>query len=207
MHKILIIDDHPVTRYAVGALLAREGYLVLGEAADGPLGLQLAHDLSPDLVIVDLGLPGLDGLEVIARLRAQGPASRILVLSAMPAATYARRSLRAGAHGFVPKEADSRDLTAAAQAILGGYCFFPFEALSSASIEPAPDDASLLAQLSNRELAVLKQLARGVSNKAIAEALCLSNKTISTYKARLLVKINVHTTFELMEFARRNGVS
>ncbi|OZI42439.1 DNA-binding response regulator [Bordetella genomosp. 5] len=207
MHNILIIDDHPVTRYALGALLAREGYLVAGEAAEGRHGLQLAHELKPDLVLVDLGLPGLDGLEVIARLRAHGATPRILVLSSLPAATYARRCLQAGAHGFVSKEADTRDLIAAVQAILCGYCFFPSEALSAATLDPVPDDASLLAQLSNRELAVLKQIAQGASNKTIAEALCLSNKTVSTYKARLLAKLNASTAFELMEFAQRTGVS
>lgn len=206
MHKLLIIDDHPVTRYAVGALLAREGYLIVGEAAEGAHGLRLARDLSPDLLILDLGLPGLDGLEVIARLHAQGPTPRILVLTSMPAATYARRCLQAGAHGFVSKEADARDLIGAAQAVLGGYCLFPAQALSAANIDPTPDEAGLLATLSNRELAVLKQLARGASNKAIADALCLSNKTISTYKARLLAKVNAHTTFELREFAQRNGI-
>lgn len=208
MTTILIVDDHPVIRLAVRVVLEREGYVVAGEADAGVEALRQVRELQPDLVILDVGIPRLDGLEVMGRLLTMDDPPRVLVLTAQGAAGIAGRCLQAGASGFVCKQTDLHELVGAVKAVMSGYSYFPNLALHAirAGKDGLGEDAAVR-RLSDRELAVLQQLAAGLSNKQIAQAMILSPKTISTYKARLLEKLSVKTLVQLVDIAKRQGLA
>lgn len=206
MRSALIVDDHPVIRMAVRMLLERNGLTVVGETDNGVDALQLVRDHEPDIVILDIGIPRLDGLNVISRIRSMGLDSDVLVLTSQPAESFSRRCFLAGAKGFVSKEEDLENLVTAINAIKAGYTLFPKDALAGGQ---APDlsEAEMVGRLSNQELMVLQYLASGLSNKDIAERMLLSNKTVSTYKTRIQQKLNLDSLMALVEFARRNALS
>jgi DNA-binding NarL/FixJ family response regulator len=205
VHSIVVVDDHPAIRLAVRSVLEASGeFKVVGEADTGPAALSMIRSLAPSLAIVDLDLPGMSGLELISRLKAANPASRLLVLSAQQEAIFASRAMQAGANGFMSKSADMLKLAEAAKAVVSGYSVFPSSAVSSL-VAPAGGDAeSMVSKLSDREMTVLQSLARGLSNKDIADNLNISNKTVSSYKTRILEKLGMSTLVELVDFARAN---
>jgi len=206
-YKVMIVDDHPVIRLAVRLLLDREGYAVVAETDNGVDAIALAREHQPDRVILDIGIPRRGGLEVIARLQALDLPLRVLVLTGQNPNHYATRCMQAGAAGFVCKEGDLAELTAAVRAVLSGYSYFPSDVIRSGKRQVGlPDENEMIEHLSDRELVVLKLLANGYSNKEIAEEMFISNKTVSTYKTRLLLKINARSLIELVEFANRNAL-
>jgi DNA-binding NarL/FixJ family response regulator len=205
MHSILIVDDHPAIRLAVRSVMEGSGhYQVIGEADSGPAALSLIRELQPAMIILDLDLPKMNGLELIERVKATQPNVRVLVLSAQQEAIFATRALHAGANGFLSKSEGMASIVQAAQAVMSGYSVFPSTALAGSSAGTGTSGAELLKTLSDRELTVLQQLARGMSNKEIGEALLISNKTVSSYKTRLFEKLNISTLVELVDFARAN---
>ncbi|MCU1765528.1 response regulator transcription factor [Pseudomonas protegens] len=204
MYKALIVDDHPVIRFAVSMLLEEEGIEVVGETDNGLDAVQMNKALAPDIVILDIGIPQLSGLEVIGRLRANSVPPRILILTSQPPILFSTRCKLAGASGYIYKADDLRGLIRAIQIVMDGFTCFPELPTSSVRTSDLVDEAELIDRLSNRELSVLRQLALGHSNKEIAEAMILSNKTISTYKTRILEKLNATSLVELAELAKRN---
>ncbi|BBP82033.1 DNA-binding response regulator [Pseudomonas tohonis] len=203
--KVLIVDDHPVIRLAVRLVLTREGYEVVAETDNGVDAIALARDHLPDLVILDIGIPKLGGLDVIARISSLDLPLRVLVLTGQNPSHYAARCMQAGAAGFVCKEGDLGELTASVRAVLSGYSYFPSEVIRTGKRQGGmPDDSEMIERLSDRELVVLKYLANGYTNKQIASEMFISNKTVSTYKSRLLLKLNSRSLIELVEFANRN---
>lgn len=204
MHSVIIIDDHPAIRLAVrSALEAVEDFEVTGEAGDGPSGLALIREQRPDLVILDLDLPRLSGLDLIERVRKSHLATKLLVLSAQQESVFALRTVQAGANGFMSKHENMQSVVQAARTVLAGYNMFPSSALSAhASPKAGTSAEGLLRTLSDRELTVLQYLARGMSNKEIAETLIISNKTISSYKTRIFDKLGISTLVELVDFTR-----
>lgn len=196
MKRVVVIDDHPIVRKMLVNVLNTE-YELVGECSDGEAGLQLVQELRPDLVILDLELPKLDGLSVIRGIRAQQPGARILVLSAKPEMVMANHTRIAGANGYVNKNRGVEELCGVVRAVLLGYDCFP-----AGSCGGGRDVA--LNGLSPREVEVLQYLARGLSNKGIAARLGLSDKTISTYKTRVLDKLGVTSLAALIEFATLN---
>lgn len=206
MRTALIVDDHPVIRMAVRMLLERNGLEVVGEADNGVDAVQLVRQHEPDVVILDIGIPRLDGLNVISRIRSLGLDSHVLVLTSLPAEGFCQRCLQAGARGFVSKEEDLQNLVIAINSISAGFTFFPADVLPVGQGTPASEQ-ELVGRLSNQELMVLQYLASGLGNKEIAERMLLSNKTVSTYKSRIQQKLNLASLLELIEFARRNDLS
>jgi two-component system response regulator EvgA len=205
MYTALVVDDHPFIRSTVCMLLRQEHLEVVGQADNGIDGLRLVREHRPDLVILDITMPGLDGLDVIGRIRTLEYPAKALVLTSQLAEAYSLRCMQAGAAGFVSKTDNLCELNKAVRAVMSGYTYFPEVALSSVhSQDLKATEAQCIASLTDRELMVLQQLARGLSNKAIGEAMLLSNKTISTYKARLLEKLRVNSLIDLADFARRN---
>ena len=205
--KVLIADDHPLIRSAMKLLLESEGHDVVAEADNGADAVQLARKHNVDLIILDITMPGLDGLEVINRIRVSEVKSRILVVTSQSPLFYSQRCMKAGAAGFITKGQDLTELMRAIKIIMDGYTFFPFLAASSVrSSDANMSDIEMIQNLSARELYILQQLARGLSNKKIAEDMILSSKTISTYKARLIEKLNIKSVVYLAEFAKRNDL-
>ncbi|MGF6536562.1 MULTISPECIES: response regulator transcription factor [Paraburkholderia] len=194
MKRIVIIDDHPIIRNTIsGVLRADPEFDVLGESGDGEDGLQIVLSENPDLLILDLDLPRLDGLSMIRRIRATNDKVRILVLSAKPEQVMAGHTRFAGANGYVGKGRDISELITAVKTVLFGYDCFP------ADTQMGREGGLNL--LSPREVEVLQYLARGVSNKDIAAHLSLSDKTVSTYKGRIQEKLGLSSLAGLIEFA------
>ncbi|CAM2164809.1 putative Virulence factors positive transcription regulator BvgA [Paraburkholderia sacchari] len=196
MKRIVVIDDHPIVLKMLANVLHTE-YELLGECSDGEEGLRVVQELQPDLVILDLELPKLDGLSVIRGIRARQAATRVLVLSAKPEQVMANHTRIAGANGYVSKSRGVEELCGVVKAVLLGYDCFP-----AGSCGGGRDVA--LNGLSPREVEVLQYLARGMSNKGVAARLGLSDKTVSTYKTRVLDKLGVSSLAALIEFATLN---
>lgn len=194
MKRIVIIDDHPMIRNTISAVLrADPEFDVTGESGDGEDGLQIVLSKNPDLLILDLDLPRLDGLSMIRRIRANNEKIRILVLSAKPEQVMAGHTRLAGANGYVGKGRDIGELITAVKTVLFGYDCFPADTQTGRE--------GGLNLLSPREVEVLQYLARGVSNKDIAAHLSLSDKTVSTYKGRIQEKLGLSSLAGLIEFA------
>ncbi|HBO5081751.1 TPA: response regulator transcription factor [Pseudomonas aeruginosa] len=204
MSRILIVDDHPVIRMAMKMLLEAEGHQIVGDTDNGVDAISLGRELKPDLVILDIGIPRLDGLEVISRLMVLALPLKILVLTGQSASLSALRSMQAGAAGFVCKQGGLAELVTAVNAVASGYSYFPSSAMRPVQQGAYSDDVELLGRLSDREVSVLQYLSQGYSNKQISEQMFISNKTVSTYKARLLLKLNAGSLVDLIEFAKRN---
>jgi len=207
MNKVLIVDDHPVIRLAVRMLMERHGYDVVGETDNGVAALQLTRQHLPDIVVLDIGIPKLDGLEVIARMASFSPGSKVLVLTSQAPGNFSMRCMQAGAAGYVCKQQELTELLSAIKAVLSGYSYFPNQALHASRGKGGGSEADMVNRLSAREMTVLQQLARGRSNKEIADSMFLSNKTISTYKSRLLLQRNARSLVDLIELAQRQGLS
>ena len=203
MTTVLIVDDHPIVRLSLRLLLERERFHVVGEVGNGSEVAQVARDLRPDVVVLDIGLPGLDGMEVIKRLQSLEPVPKIMVLTGQATDLYVRRCLDAGIGAFVTKEEDHEALLFALKALVKGYSTFPQMSVNSNSLESEP---VRLASLSNREMEVLRRLARGENNKNIGTRMNLSAKTISTYRGRIMEKLKTESLVEMVDLAKRNSV-
>ncbi|MGE9551282.1 response regulator [Erwinia amylovora] len=187
MPGIVVIDDHPAICFAVKALLAP---LTNGEihiATSGVSALASIREHQPELIILDIMLNKMDGLQVLHHIRQLMTRARVVVYTSLPTDTYAPRALRGGAAAFFSKEADIRQLLPLCQLVLQGYSCFPYTTLNGLTASLQQDDP--LTSLSDREMTVMRYLVSGLSNKEIAERLLLSNKTVSTYKRRLLDKL------------------
>lgn len=206
MANILIVDDHPVARLAVRMLLEKDGHVVLAEAGEGYEALRMARDLSPEMMIVDLDIPGISGIELIEKLRASGFQGGILVLTARDDEHYLSRCMKVGADGFVGKKNNLEELGDAVRAVMRGYGYFPLSRRENALARLPSEEVSVVETLSNRELQVLQYLARGSKVVDIAQKMHISNKTVSTYKTRMLTKLKLSTLLELIDFARRHNL-
>ncbi|WP_191486598.1 response regulator transcription factor [Pseudomonas sp. FEN] len=204
MRTALIVDDHPFIRMAIKVLLEKEGFEVVAEADNGVDAVQLARELAPSLIVMDLNIPRLDGLEAIKRLSDLQLPSKLVVLTEQAPEFYSERCMRAGAMGYISKTAELVELRLAIQAVMLNKSFFPrleghVQGQAGGVSEPV-----LIDSLSNRELSILRYIARGMKNKDISELMLLSDKTVSTYKTRLIDKLNLKSVVALAEFAKRN---
>ncbi|MCS7038996.1 MAG: response regulator transcription factor [Anaerolineae bacterium] len=214
--RILLADDHAVLRAGLKALLnAEPDMTVVGEAADGEACVRQATMLRPDIVLLDINMPRCNGLEALARLRAEAPESRVLVLTMHDDVGYLRQVLAAGGAGYVLKQAASEELLSAIRAVRdGGIYLHPrhTKALLEGTLDrehgraAASDEKGGLALLSERERQVLRLVALGYRNSEIAEMLCLSVKTVETYKTRLMEKLGLRSRAALVRFALEAGV-
>lgn len=207
MNSVFIVDDHPVIRLALCMLLEHEDYKVVGEADNGVDAMQMVRECMPDLIILDISIPKLDGLEILSRFNAMSTRPKTLVLTAQTPTLFAIRCMGSGASGYVCKQEGLSELLSAIKAVLSGYNYFPSQALN-----PSRDDEALCAELdlfksvNDRELMVMQLFAQGRTNKEIAKGMFLSNKTVSTYKKRLMQKLKAKSLVELIEMAKRNAL-
>ncbi|MFL1524700.1 response regulator [Pseudomonas sp. O230] len=207
MKSALIADDHPVVCAAVTLLLKQEGFEQIYKVASGNEVLSMIREHQPDLVVLDLGLPGLDGLDVLNRIKSSGVRCRILVFTSQEPRFYQDRCMRAGAAAYVSKTNDLQHLHKAVQAVMAGYLYFVELPTSSVSLNSLQrSEKEMIEKLSNRELTILRYVAQGMKNMDIAVITNLSHKTVSTYKTRLTEKLNVESKVHLRDFAKRNDL-
>ncbi|AIC21420.1 MULTISPECIES: response regulator transcription factor [Pseudomonas] len=208
MGSIIIVDDHPLIRLAIRTVLEPHEHNIVAEADNGADAVQLVRKHLPDLLILDLNIPNLDGFSVISHIKSAGLPIKTLVLTSSNSKNFALRCLQAGAAGFLCKNDNLNELANAVKAILSGYSYFPEDTISTLqqNTNAACQESVLIAQLTDREITVLKLLASGLNNQKIADALLISHKTVSTYKVRLLKRFNVSNLVALAELAKRNSV-
>jgi len=203
MIRILIADDHPVVREGLKGIIARASDMeVAGEALNGQEVLQKVADQEWDLVVLDIGMPGRDGLDILRDVHRAKPEIPVLILSVYPEEQVAMRALKAGAAGYMNKETAPKELVNAIRKICGGgkYVSASLAEQLAASLDEnnqsAPHEV-----LSNREFQVLRLLAAGKEAREIADALFISVKTVRTYRDRILEKLNLNNEVELAHYA------
>jgi two-component system, NarL family, response regulator EvgA len=204
MTTILIVDDHPAFRLVIKTHLSKLlGVDDVFEAENGQAAVELARQHLPDLAILDLDIPRINGLDVIPRLKLAHPDIRVLVLSGQDPSTFAPRAMRAGAQGFVGKSQEMKEIMRGVEAVMAAYTVFPMNigAAGTGPISAVGDEEEKLKLLSDKELMILQMLSKGMSNKTIGDALFISDKTVSTYKGRIQEKLGLSSLAGLIEFA------
>jgi two-component system, NarL family, response regulator NreC len=207
MIRILLADDHALVRHGFRMILAAQPDMeIAGEAGNGRDAVELAQKLNPDVVVMDVAMPELNGIEATRRIIELAPRARVLALSMHKDAVYVREILRAGARGYLLKDSADADLIAAVRAVAKGEGY----------LSPGVSDAVLsdyrrhvtdpLDLLTGREREVLQLIAEGKTNKEIATSLTLSVYTVEAHRGRLMEKLNLHSTGELVRFAVRSGL-
>lgn len=209
MIKVLLVDDHSIVRAGLRRLIEDTGDMeVTAEAPDGYEAIRLALEQRPDVAVVDISLPGLDGLEVISRLLDHYADLPILVLTMHDEEQYVVRTIAAGAMGYITKQSAPEQLVKAIRQLHEGGRFLSQQAAESLALRVARGDGakSKLDILSNRELQVLKALALGQTNREIAESYRISIKTVDTYRFRLLKKLELRNNADISRFAIQHGL-
>jgi len=209
MIRVLLADDHNIVREGLRRIIEESGDLqVVAEAGDGREALGLLKESRPDVAVIDISMPGLDGLEVIGRIRADHPSLPVLILTMHEEEQYVVRAIGAGAMGYVTKRSASEELVEAIRKVHAGGRYLTESAAESLAVRLARGQEGLgpLDSLSNREVQVLRRLAMGQTNREIAEAYHLSTRTVDTYRARLLKKLNLRNNADLSRFAIQTGL-
>jgi two-component system response regulator NreC len=210
--RILLADDHNILRDGIRLLLERQpDFAVVGEAADGRETLQLAQEHAPDVVIMDIAMPNLNGIETTRRITEKNPHIGVVILSMHHDESYVIRALKAGARGYLLKDAMKAELIAAVQAVAQGRSYFSPKIRSLLQEDYVQvlerkgiDDSYEL--LTDREREVLQMVAEGKTNKEIANALNLSLYTVDTHRTHILQKLNLHSVPEIILYAVRKGI-
>ncbi|MBU9854393.1 acid-sensing system DNA-binding response regulator EvgA [Rahnella bonaserana] len=202
--KAIVIDDHPMARLAIKMLLENSGFSVIKELEDGEFAILTVESTNPDLVVIDIDIPIVNGMEILERLRKRGYEGIIIVVSSKNERFYSRRSSEAGASGFVSKKEGLSNLMGAVTAAQNGYSYFPL--FLGQYIGKRSSDEERLDSLSLQEFNVLLYILQGVDNNKIADKMKLSNKTVSTYKKRLLEKLDCNSLIELFAFSKDNNI-
>jgi len=205
--RILLADDHAVVRQGFKMLLSAQPDMeIVGEAANGREAVDSAEALRPDIVVMDVAMPELNGIEATRRLAASAPHTRVIALSMHKDSVYVREILRAGARGYLLKDSGAEDLVSAIRAVAKGESY-----LSPAVSNAVLDDyrrhvTNPIDLLTSREREVLQMLAEGKTNKEIAGVLNLSVYTVDAHRGRIMEKLNLHSINDLVRFAVRNGI-
>jgi DNA-binding NarL/FixJ family response regulator len=210
--RLLLVDDHALIREGLRAVLEAGGEMkVVGEGASGLDAIEAFRRLRPDVALLDIGMPGMDGLAACKRIRAEHPDARILILTVHAEEQFFFEALRAGAHGYVLKRSTGEDLRRAIRAVEQGRTWLSPELAGSLVedfVSRARDGAGdpALGALSAREREVLKLIAEGHTNAAIAKLLSISAKTVQTHRAHAMEKLGLHERTGLVRYAIRTGL-
>lgn len=206
MIKIFVADDHSLIREGIKNIISREYDMsVVGETADPHRIIELTQQIKPDLLILDLSMPGKSGLDVLKEIKSVSPETKVLIMTMLPEDQFAKRTLKAGASGYLTKDSAPDELVSAIRKIINGKKYISpslAEKLADDLDDTSPKEPHEL--LSDREFQVLKMIAAGKSQTEIADELSIGISTVNTYRARILEKLNLHTNAELIHFAYNN---
>ncbi|THB73805.1 MAG: DNA-binding response regulator [Desulfobacteraceae bacterium] len=207
MIKVLLADDHSIVREGLRKVLEDSGEIkVIAEAADGEAALDKAINVKPDVAVIDISMPGMDGLEVVTRVKSYCPEVPVLILTMHEEEQYVVRAIEAGAMGYVTKQSAPEQLVEAVKKVHSGGRYLTEKASEALALRliMGNKNQSLIESLSMRELQVLRKLALGSTNREIAESYNLSIKTVDTYRSRILKKLSLRNNAELSRFAIQN---
>lgn len=208
--RVLLADDHAVLRAGLRLLLeAREEIVVVGEAEDGRQAIEMVNRLQPDVLLLDLTMPGLGGLDALKELRRLRPKCRVLVLTMHNDESFLRRALTSGASGYVLKQADDQELIVALRAVARGEVYVP-PALAPALLsnlipQPRRETSSPQVQLSEREEQVIRLVAQGYTSQEVADQLHLAVTSVETYRSRAMKKLGLRGRVQLVQYALKIG--
>lgn len=205
--RIVLADDHTVVRRGFGLILSKEPDLeVVGEAKNGREAVELAEKLQPDIVVIDVTMPELNGIEGTRRISSVCPKARVLALSMHREAVYVRDILRAGARGYVVKDADDEEFLAAVRSVGRGDAYLSPSIADAVLADYRRHVTNPIDLLTSREREVLQMIAEGKTNKEIAVVLDLSVYTVEAHRGKIMEKLNLHSTGDIVRFALRNGL-
>ncbi len=208
--RVLLVDDHTVVRQGLRRVLENETQIeIVGEVGDGRAAIEAVRRLEPTVAVVDISLPNLNGIEVTRQLAKVSPNTKVLILSMHADDGYVRQSLKAGAKGYLLKDADDQDLIKAVLALsAGGSCFSPAvsKILLEEYLQEGRDSNDELSLLSDREREVLQLIAEGKSNKEVSQLLDVAVSTVESHRKHVMEKLDLHNTAAIVRFAVRKGL-
>ena len=206
--RVLLADDHTLVRSGIRRILeAQPGFAVVGEAADGAAAMALVRETTPDVIVLDLNMPGTGGLDVLQTLKAAQPALKVIVLTMHGGREYVARAMKGGADAYLLKDSAVQDLVAAVEAVLAGGTYFS-PSIQGLMAELLRGEAAVQrgTSLTEREREVLGWLARGLSSKEVAQRLDISVRTVETHRANLMHKLGVKSVALMIQVALREGI-
>lgn len=207
--KLLVVDDHLLVRFAIVKLIEdNPQFKVVGEADSGEESLQLVDKVKPDIVLLDVHMPGMGGLETIRRLKKRNPEVKIIALSAFTDEPIPSRVLQSGANGYLTKKCPPDEMFVAIIKVMNGDCYLAPEVAQSLALKNLTqnNDASPFEQLSEREMQVMLMITSGLRVQEISDRLCLSTKTVNSYRYRIFAKMNIRNDVELTHLAIKHKV-
>jgi two-component system nitrate/nitrite response regulator NarL len=209
--KLLLADDHPVVRKGIGSCLARQAHLVVvGEAADGKEAVAKTRELAPDIILMDINMPNMDGVAVTELLHKDAPKTKVIILSMHLNKEHVLRLIQAGVRGYVLKDASPEELVRAIDAVNAGEVFYSPDVARVALNQYVNDAGKVppppISKLTERERQVLALIAEGQSNKEVANTLGIGVRTIETHRERIMRKLNIHNAAGLTRFAIANNL-
>ena len=207
--KLVLVDDHAIMRDGIKALLnIYDDMEVVGEAADGREAMEMVRELNPDVVVMDISMPVMDGLEATRHLTRKHPKVKVIILTQHDNREYILSAIKAGAAGYIPKKALGSDLVAAIRAVLQGDSFL-YPSAARTLIEDYRKQAEqpdIYDSLTEREREVLKLTAEGQTSRQIAQSLYISQKTVQGHRTKIMEKLDLHNRTELIKYAMRKGL-
>ena len=206
--KVLVVDDHAIMRDGIRALLSlHDDIEIVGEASEGNEAIEKAQKLMPDIIIMDIAMPEMDGLEATRRIKKKNPKAKILILTQHDNREYIISAVKAGVTGYVPKRALGVELISAIHAVRGGESFlYPSAATAIIADYKRQAEVEPYDHLTSREREILKLIAEGHTSREIADRLFISLKTVLGHRAKIMEKLDIHNRTELIKYALRKGL-
>lgn len=215
MARLILTDDHQLILDGLRSIISNEADLeIIAEANDGASAMQLCLALNPDLILMDIDMPVMNGLEATQQIKRKNPERKIIILTMHDEPALIKRIMEIGADGYLLKNSDQNELVNAIRKVLSGEKYFSeavLNALSSGDAQATefsirPTDAVLMSQLTEREIEILRLISDGLSNKEIGDKLFISHRTVDTHRTNLMKKLDVHNIAGLIRFSIRNGL-
>lgn len=208
MIKILLTDDHALVRTGIKRLLEDSQQVeIIGEAESGEACIKMIQELKPDVILMDVNMPGIGGVEASRRILQRDPSQKIIILTIHTEQTFPKRLLEIGAKGYLTKECEIDEMISAIKQVQKGGCYIEPRIAQQLALSLLPgNEENPVDRLSRREFQVMLMISHGLSNTEISEKLCLSPKTVSTYRSRLLEKLGAHNEVDLIKIAVEQGM-